>query len=365
MKRIETIDAAKGISIILVAFAHSELAALATSTNDMLALFRMPLFFFLSGIFLSISRDPTYFIISKTDALLKPYFITMCTVITIAAIKNQAPLTSLILGVFYGTGDSISWTPLWFLTHLWTVFISSYFLLKQKDWASSSVYTKVTLIAVLLVIGSSILGYFHHHPIKVPMLGQQLLGLPFSLDIIPISTSFFISGYFLKNVVCSFKPSYLLSTLSALAFLLINFFYEPKVDLNKRIYQALIPSTLCAASGIYLALTLAYFLVKFRPAKKVLTLIGSSSLFILIFHQYIGIKSYDLLTSSLGLSNWATATIALAISVSAPILIKLIALQLWFTRALYIPTDQKHLHKFAYKLSAIFSRRNPEGCSPK
>lgn len=358
MKRIETIDAAKGISIILVAFAHSELAALAKSTNDMFALFRMPLFFFLSGIFLSISRDPIYFALSKTDALLKPYLITMFAVVSLAAIQNQGPLAGLILGVFYGTGDSISWTPLWFLTHLWILFISAYFLLRHKDWVGSRVYTKVALVAALLIIGSSILYYFHHHPIKLPMLDQQLLGLPFSVDLIPISMSFFISGYFLKNFVCNFKPSYLLLLISILAFLAIGLIYEPKVDLNKRIYQNPIPAASCAVSGIYFTLALAYLLIKLKPAKAVLTLVGGSSLFILIFHQYIGIKSYDLLTSSFDFNSpWVSATIAFAISVSAPLVIKRIVLQLWFTRVLYMPMGKESVQKAANNLSSILGRR--------
>ena len=64
-RRIELIDIAKGISIILVAFAHSKLRPYLPELNNALSLFRMPLFFFLSGIFFSAAINPDIFLIKK------------------------------------------------------------------------------------------------------------------------------------------------------------------------------------------------------------------------------------------------------------------------------------------------------------
>lgn len=52
--RIAHIQVAKGMAIILVAFNHSDLAAMLPTVNDALRTFRVPLFFFLAGVFFSI-----------------------------------------------------------------------------------------------------------------------------------------------------------------------------------------------------------------------------------------------------------------------------------------------------------------------
>jgi len=48
--RVEHIDIAKGISIILVALFHSKLKLFAPDIINSMGLFRLPLFFFLSGV---------------------------------------------------------------------------------------------------------------------------------------------------------------------------------------------------------------------------------------------------------------------------------------------------------------------------
>jgi len=52
-KRIEYIDALRGLTMILVVFSHVELSCMGITTptylNEVLMSFRMPLFFFISG----------------------------------------------------------------------------------------------------------------------------------------------------------------------------------------------------------------------------------------------------------------------------------------------------------------------------
>ncbi len=71
------IDIAKGISICLVAMFHSQLGNYYPSIIDPMGLFRMPLFFLLSGIFFSWNPEPHYFFTKKFDSLLKPYFVVL------------------------------------------------------------------------------------------------------------------------------------------------------------------------------------------------------------------------------------------------------------------------------------------------
>ena len=71
------IDIAKGITIVGVAFQHSHLENFLPGLNHFLGLFRMPLFFFLSGIFFNEAIHFRDLVLSKTDSLLKPYFLTL------------------------------------------------------------------------------------------------------------------------------------------------------------------------------------------------------------------------------------------------------------------------------------------------
>ena len=86
--RVATIDIAKGISIILVVFGHSQLGHYYPNINNALGLFRMPLFFFLSGVFFNSNSTLVYFIFKKSDALLKPYFVTLIIIISIEIITR-------------------------------------------------------------------------------------------------------------------------------------------------------------------------------------------------------------------------------------------------------------------------------------
>lgn len=84
-KRYAWIDYAKGIAIILVVYRHVaygllhsglSVSSLIVDANEMLYSFRMPLFFFLSGLFFSAGirkRGPQNFFINKVNILLYPY----------------------------------------------------------------------------------------------------------------------------------------------------------------------------------------------------------------------------------------------------------------------------------------------------
>lgn len=50
-KRIEYIDLMKGICIVLIIFIHCGVTSPSERMNEMLADFRVPLYFFLSGLF--------------------------------------------------------------------------------------------------------------------------------------------------------------------------------------------------------------------------------------------------------------------------------------------------------------------------
>ena len=79
MKRLVWIDNAKAIGIFLVILAHTQIWG---SVTDWISVFRMPLFFFLSGFLFSFKRNPNtgLFIKKRFRQIVLPYiFINIIT----------------------------------------------------------------------------------------------------------------------------------------------------------------------------------------------------------------------------------------------------------------------------------------------
>jgi polysaccharide biosynthesis protein PslL len=78
LNRNLTVDVAKGIGIILVVLGHNWIVL--HEKNDLFRVifsFHVPLFFFISGLFLKDREGIKDFLISKSDSLLKPYFVVL------------------------------------------------------------------------------------------------------------------------------------------------------------------------------------------------------------------------------------------------------------------------------------------------
>src|SRR5215470_1628055 len=138
-KRIHLIDVAKGINILLVAFGHSHIVYHGGLTGVLarsLILFRMPFFFFLSGIFFDSSKKFRHVLFDKTDALLKPYFVTLLLVLLKRDLLERVSMWRTALKFLYGVGPLIEepWTPLWYLAHLWVLFLFCWLLVRATKF---------------------------------------------------------------------------------------------------------------------------------------------------------------------------------------------------------------------------------------
>ena len=76
-KRIEYIDIAKGIGILLVVMGHNDFALVSPFAYKLIYSFHMPLFFFLSGYFLNTTIGFWSFFQKRFNSLLKPYLFTL------------------------------------------------------------------------------------------------------------------------------------------------------------------------------------------------------------------------------------------------------------------------------------------------
>ena len=76
-KRIEYLDIARGIGILLVVLGHNDFEAISLFIHQVIYSFHIPLFFFLSGYFINISIPFFDFVKKRFNALLKPFLFTI------------------------------------------------------------------------------------------------------------------------------------------------------------------------------------------------------------------------------------------------------------------------------------------------
>lgn len=201
-KRIQWIDAAKGVAIVLVLIAHSSFWEFSTSHEGIKAIpfirkcfmvaiaSYMPLFYFLSGY--TYKQKPNALKL-RFDRLIKPYMLwgalSILLVWIMAGTGNQCSreYASPALGLLYSRHSLFSTeaennvlllpenaTPLWFLTSLFTSFICFLLLLRFRRYQS---YIIIAYLFIALLLSFS------------PIL------LPWSMDTAPLGALFIYSGF--------------------------------------------------------------------------------------------------------------------------------------------------------------------------
>ena len=123
-KRIEYIDIAKGIGILLVVLGHNDFEVISVFAQRLIYSFHMPLFFFLSGYFLNTAIPFFEFIKKRSNTLLKPFLFTVLLIyFTSVSFEKMGFNTAITRTVksLYGSGHYLDWVQLWFLPHLFAV----------------------------------------------------------------------------------------------------------------------------------------------------------------------------------------------------------------------------------------------------
>ena len=280
--RIYFIDIAKGMTILLVAIYHSSLYAFLEELMQPISLIRMPLFFFVSGYLLSKkTRLITYFLY-KADALLKPYFFVSLLLAVLYTSQNN--FLDGVLGALYATGSSIYWMPMWYLAHLYLVSCFSRTVLEILHSYLQTLPFKLIFLTSLFIGGF----YFINQFWDSNLLPYN--GLPFSLDILGLTSLYFLSGYLFKEIILDKIDSLLLFFVSLFSFLLIASYTGATIDFNTRSYQEPIYALIGSYAGIFCILFICKKIEKLRFLKSLFMYLGQSSLSILIFHQYLFYK---------------------------------------------------------------------------
>jgi fucose 4-O-acetylase-like acetyltransferase len=296
MKRNHNIDIAKGLGILLVVFGHNWIVWVHHDTLlfQMIYAFHMPLFYVLGGVFLNPSQPIEKFTGSKADALLKPYVSVLLLVgawrIGIGATAPVAYLS----GILYGVGSTIEWVQLWFLPSLFITLLCARLLLR---WLQDQPYASAmlaALIVVLFALGAEIIPLYRaipasHSPVLTWMFGSDavLRGLPFSLDLLPLTAAFLLLGYLLREPLkqATFHPIGL--SVASVLFVALNLWFPDTTDLNMREYGHWLATPLRALAGIYIVMSLAALAARSRLPAEVLAYLGRTSLIILLFHGWV------------------------------------------------------------------------------
>lgn len=176
--RIEFIDTAKGICILLVVLLHCDLFP----KDSYIGLLRMPLYFTLSGLFFKDYGGILPTIIKKSNKLLVPFFF----------FYTLSYLTAVIAKAIMGEGVELPYTafitektfinyPVWFL---WALFWSNVVFI-----AIRRISTSITFLGICsLGLSSFSLLMFENDTLLPLYIDSALAGLPF-----------FFFGYYLRN----------------------------------------------------------------------------------------------------------------------------------------------------------------------
>lgn len=333
MKRIEYIDLAKGICILLVVINHISIGGYFSDGNypmsDIFNQMRMPLYFILSGLFFKdYAGGIREFLLRKTNRILVPYLFFMILY------TASARIVHIITGIDTSTPDIAGiWSPLWFLRCLFFMnVIFAVFFYAIKHLHLNEPYPDVLLGTCIMGIG--IAGYF---------VGNLHLNFGTSMTCMP----FLWAGYVLNrrlNMLGRKIPGAWALVFTLVLLVMVHYMYMGDNYFFSNTYSSTLP--LLYASGLFgtLAVLLLSSVIKWLP---VISYIGRYSIIVLCTHMAV-MKVFLALKKLLPVSNlsnfWQSNTVQ-----SWTILIFTIAgcmFSCWFLSK-YLPwfTAQKDLIK--------------------
>jgi len=290
------VDIAKGIGILLIVLGHNpHFARNFQPFAELLAAFRLPFFFFISGTLFSVGKKTLSEVaVERADAWLKPVAVVTLVAGFIGIMLGRSTIEATVLSIVYATGFTLMWPALWFLPHLWLLYVFSTWLLRTFKSIGERRWIATLLVIAMISINHLILQHFDgpmDNPAcrNISTFGTTLLscGLPFSADLIFMTAGFFLMGYFMSAETKTFQINgrLLLVALTLMSF--FQWFFDANVNLNYRRYDDLFICTAQAICGIYIMLCLCKVLTRSSLATAVLSYCGRASLFILLFHTPI------------------------------------------------------------------------------
>jgi fucose 4-O-acetylase-like acetyltransferase len=312
-QRIEWVDYARGIGIVLVVYAHLlssgyhaglDIAPHFFQLSDSFVYsFHMPLFFFLAGLFAAASyekRGGRYFLLQKIKNLFYPYLFWSLI---------QASVELFFAGHSYRGGSLeqfllipvLPWAQFWFLYAILLMYLC-FFVLRLMERYGAPV---MTLVAVLLFF----------KPIHSEYFG--LAG--FSTGFLFFMAGFWLKPYCqnlgkMKKAALAFMA--LFFTFVALAYVLFSYYIAPT-----RLPGGLYPFCfiILAVLGIAACLFLSIYLAQ-HAWLSFLTVLGKYSLQIYLVHMLAGVATRIVLQGVFHVTNpLLHMVIGVAVALAAPV----------------------------------------------
>src|SRR5215217_3297443 len=179
-KRVQYVDIAKGIGIILVVMGHNDFALISPFAHKLIYSFHMPMFFFMSGMFFKPDVPFLTFLWNRFNRILKPFFSILLLIYFASLSFSKISIVIVsrrLLKAMYGSGFYIDWVQLWFLPHLFAVSLFAYFFFKAVK-RIHPVQLRWVILIIIYIVGVLSMKLFW--PFELNILGTPLTlyGLP-------------------------------------------------------------------------------------------------------------------------------------------------------------------------------------------
>ncbi|MCD8031948.1 MAG: acyltransferase [Bacteroides sp.] len=316
-RRIEFVDLTKGICIILVVMSHIGGAFDKLDSHSMIAAFRMPLYFFISGLFFKSYEGFRGFALRKINKLLIPFlffyvgaFLLKYVVWLVAPGTFQQPVSwNELLLIFQGHSLIKFNPPIWFLVALFNCNILFYLVHYLRKRVG-------LMFFAILLTGAT--GFY---------LGKNQIVIPLYIDIAMTALPFYAGGFWIRRYNFFLFPHRLDKLIPVVVILsaCILYFSSSSPGMRTNNYSGNIFQLYIAAFAGIFSIMLLCKKIKHIP---VVSYLGRYSIITLSIHGPILHFSYPLATRFLH-NEWLQAFgllgLVLGISlITTPIFLKVI-----------------------------------------
>lgn len=196
--RIEWIDTAKGVGIILVIAGHT----FCLRYSSILYSFHMPLFFFLSGLVYNHAKYSTFngLLKAKVSQIIRPwlicYVISLAVSLAIPVWRDALSWKQMLIELYTTNSNNINNSSIWYLVCLFVTFLLLYFCVKLLNKLGDKV-----AIVILSLIGIASLWMKEALCLVSPYLHLIDNRLPFKFDSAIVAVVFMYIGFRFKEQV--------------------------------------------------------------------------------------------------------------------------------------------------------------------
>ncbi len=323
-KRVQYIDIAKGIGILLVVLGHNDLQAYHPMLHRFIYAFHMALFFFLSGIFFNPVRSFKEIFTRRFNGLMKPLIFIIIFIYGVSVFFGKmgfAVAGGRLLKSLFMTGPYLNWVQLWFLPVLFLVNLYAFFFYRGTNFLPKN-WMRWIVLLITLWIGTLWLPYMWTFDFTIFGRSFSTYGLPASVDLVLLGGFYFIlAREIYRQLPESFFTSKITFLTSAVILFGMVFTLDIPVDFNTRLYTSWTLNTIEAIAGIIFILSLSRQIELYsEKATRFFSYIGSLTLSILIFHVPIQEMVNNKLSIYLG-QNDLTLLLAFLSGVFLPVFI--------------------------------------------